>query len=166
MGSTSLADVYRWKDDKGQIVFGDTPPKDKKTTVVRIENTKKSGTQFAEPGLIKNIEQEAAQQRQNKPVLVKTVDSYCRRYISDLNKVEIFLEHTNSPRDQQKAHDLRKLIKRECGDNLSTQKFADSYCKRYREDLSKTEIFLEHTNSRRDQNKVIDLRKQIARECE
>lgn len=160
-----MAEVYRWKDDRGQIIFGDAPPKDKASTAIKIENTKKSGTQFAAPGLVKNIEQEAAQQRQNKPAPVKRIDPHCRRYISELNKIEIFLEHSNNPRDQQKARDLHKLIKRECSDDLLIQKFDDSHCKYYRENLSKTEIFLEHTRSQRDRNKAIDLRKQISREC-
>lgn len=161
-----MAEVYRWKDEKGRIVFGDAPPKDKKTTAISIENTENSGTQFATPESIRDVKQGAMHRQQKKPETTIRVDSHCRRYLSDLNKVEIYLEHTNSPRDQQKARDLRKLIKRECNKDLLSQKFSDSYCRHYREKLSKTEIFLEHTNTPRDQNKAKDLRKQIARECQ
>ena len=160
-----LAEIYQWEDDKGQTVFGDKPPKNKSATVKNIENTEGSGTRFADPQAVKNFKQSAGHQRPVKASRPESIDPYCRRYISQLNRVEIYLEHTNSPRDQQKAMDLRKLINRECSDDLHTRKFSDSYCNRYHEDLKKTEIFLEHSHSPRDQNRADDLRKQIAREC-
>lgn len=160
-----LAEVYQWEDDKGQTVYGDTPPKDRSATVKNIEKTEESGTRFADPQSVKNFRQESARQRPVKTENTKRADPYCRRYISQLNKVEIYLEHTNSPRDHQKAQDLRKLINRECSGKLQGQKFSDSYCDHYREDLKKTEIYLEHSHSPRDQNRANDLRKQIAREC-
>jgi hypothetical protein len=160
-----LAEVYQWQDEKGQTVFGDMPPKNKSVSVKNIESSADSGTRFADPEAVKNFNQKASQSRQLKTDQPERIDPFCRRYISQLNKVEIYLQHTKSPRDRQKAEDLRKLINRECSDNLHAQKFSDSYCDRYREDLKKTEIFLEHSNSPRDQNRADDLRKQIAREC-
>ena len=93
------------------------------------------------------------------------IDSHCRGYVSELNKIEIFLQHTPTDLDRQKAKDLRKLIKVECSNKVLTQKYDDSRCKRYRTDLTKTEIFLEHTPTDRDQQKIIDLKNQIFREC-
>jgi hypothetical protein len=161
----SPAEIYQWTDKHGNTVFGDKPPKHKDATSVDIDVIENSGTQFATPNQVKSIEREAAQPSRQKRVSKQPVDAHCRRYISDLNKVEIYLEHSNSPRDQQKASDLRKLIKRECSAEQLAQKYDDWRCKRYKEDLTKTEIFLEHANSPRDQRKADDLRKQIAREC-
>jgi hypothetical protein len=168
LATDGIAEIYRWKDDNGKMVFGDTPPKNKTSTAITIEDTTNSGTTFANPGQVKNFERQAeSPNRQSKPVIPHDyIDSHCRNYVSQLNKVEIYLEHTKSPRDQQKALDLRKIIKMECGDKVLTQKFDDSRCRRYREDLTKTEIYLEHTHTRRDRHKVEDLRKQIALECQ
>lgn len=163
--ATGTAGVYRWTDDNGTVIFGDTPPKDKTATAVRIENTKKSGATFANPKQIKSFERYAAKPHRNKPKPKKKISTDCRRYISKLNKVEIFLEHTDSPRDQLKARDLRRLAKKYCGATRLTQKFSDSYCNRYQKNLNKTEIFLEHTSSPRDEQKAKDLKSQIAREC-
>jgi len=164
------AGVYRWKDDNGKIVFGDFPPEDKTATEVSIENTEKSGTQFATPDQVKGMERDARNRRYNSSSISRqsrnNIDSYCRRYISELNKVEIYLQHTDTQRDRLKARDLRKLIKKECTGNVLTQKFDDARCTRYRRDLSKTEIFLEHSSNPRDEQKVMDLKKQIARECQ
>ena len=163
----SSADVYRWIDDNGKVVFGDTPPKNKTTTTVDIKNTEDSGTQFATPDQTKDIERDAQNRRsQNASTSHKRIDGYCRQYVSELNKIEIFLEHTVTTRDQRKAHDLRKLINKECGDNVLMKKFDDASCTRYRKELSKTEIFIEHSPSPRDERKVKDLKKQIARECQ
>jgi len=163
------AGVYRWKDDNGKIVFGDAPPKDKTSTAISIENTENSGTQFASPEQVKNIERDANNRLHKTPSTSrqsrKKIDSHCRRYISELNKVDIYLQHTDSPRDQLKARDLRKIIKKECGNNVLTQKFDDKKCANYHSKLNKTEIFLEHTSNPRDEQKVNDLKKQIAREC-
>jgi len=165
--ASSSADVYRWTDDNGKVVFGDTPPKDKTTTAVDIKNTEKSGTQFATPEQTKDIERDAQNRRsQSAPTSHQRVDPYCRRYVSELNKIEIFLEHTVTTLDQHKARDLRKLIKKECGKNVLTKKFDDGSCTRYRKELSKTKIFLEHSPNPRDEHKVKDLEKQIARECQ
>jgi Domain of unknown function (DUF4124) len=160
-----MAEVYRWTDDSGKVVFGDKPPKDKNATTVNIQNTQKSGTQFANPAQVKNFERSTTQSHPAQPAPAKRIDSDCRRYISQLNKVEVFLEHTNSPRDQLKARDLRKLIKRSCDNARLTQKFSDGYCNRYRRNLRKTEVFLQHTDSPRDRQKLKDLQKQIVREC-
>ncbi|HHI94587.1 MAG TPA: DUF4124 domain-containing protein [Gammaproteobacteria bacterium] len=163
------AGVYRWKDDNGKIVFGDTPPKDKTATAVNIDNTENSGTQFATPEQTKDIERDAKKRRYKTSSTSRQprnkIDSHCRRYISELNKVDIYLEHTDTPRDHLKARDLRKLIKKECGNKVLTQKFDDGRCASYRRKLSKTEIFLEHTPNPRDEQQVKDLKKQIAREC-
>jgi len=162
----SIAEIYRWKDDTGKIVFGDKPPKNKPSTAVSVEGTENTGTQFATTGQVKKIKRDAKNYRRSpQPNKAQRIDGHCRSYLSQLNKVEIFLEHTDTPRDQLKARDLRKIIKKECGRKLLTQKFDDSQCKRYRKELSKTEIFLEHTPSPRDQLKARDLRVQIAREC-
>ncbi len=164
------AGVYRWKDDDGKIVFGDTPPKDKTATAVNIENTEHSGTQFATPDQVKDIERDAKNRRPKSPPASRQsrnkIDSHCRRYISELNKVDIYLQHTDTERDRLKARDLRKLIKKECANNVLTQKFNDGRCTRYRKKLSETEMFLEHTSSPRDEQKAEDLKKQIARECQ
>lgn len=163
--TASAAEVYRWTDDNGKTMFGDKPPADKTATAVRIDHAQKSGAQFADPVQIKKFERSANKTRPAKKASKKKINANCRRYISQLNKVEIFLEHTNSPRDQLKARDLRKLASKNCGGTPLTQKFSDAYCKRYRRTLSKTEIFLEHTSSPRDEQKVKDLKKQLAREC-
>lgn len=167
ISSSSLADVYRWKDDSGKIVFGDSPPKNKTATTVTIDETKNSGTQFATPGQVQNFKHDAAvRPRLNKTITPQRVDPHCRNYISQLNQVEIYLEHTVTKRDQQKSIDLRKLIKKECGKNVLSRKFDDSQCTRHRESLSKLEIYLEHTVTPRDQQKAKDLRQQIIRECQ
>lgn len=161
----SQAEVFRWKDNNGQIVFGDSPPKNKTATAVSIDNTENSGAQFATPGQVKDIEQNAqSRHRQNRAST--HIDSRCRSYVSQLNKIEIFLQHTPTDLDKQKARDLRKLIKIECGNEVLTLKHDDWQCKRYRTDLNKAEIYLEHTFTERDEQKVKDLKKQIASECQ
>ena len=163
----SLAEVYRWQDDSGKIVFGDKPPKDKTTTVIQIENTEDSGAQFATPAQIKNIEQtNDNRRRQTNLSNQNNIDSHCRGYVSQLNKIEIFLKHTPTDLDRQKADVLRKLIKIECGSQVLSQKHDDWQCKRYQTDLTKAEIFFEHTPTPRDEQKIIDLKKQIAHECQ
>lgn len=165
--SSSLAEVYRWKDDNGKIVFGDSPPPNKTTTTININDIKDSGTQFAKPDQVsdftRNAEKHSTQSKSNTR---SNIDSHCRNYISQLNKVNIYLEHTVTKRDQQKAIDLRKLIKRECGNKILTQKFDDSRCTAYRVDLSKLEVYLTHTITKRDQQRASDLRQQITRECQ
>lgn len=161
----SSAEIYQWTDDNGKTVFSDAPPKHKDATTIDIKGTEKSGTRFATPKQVKSIERDAAQPPRQTRTPPQQIDAHCRRYVSDLNKVEIYLEHSNSPRDQHKANDLRKLIAKECSPEQLAKKFDDWRCKHYREDLNKTEIFLEHANSPRDQRKADDLRKQIAREC-
>lgn len=163
--ASNAADVYQWTDDNGKTVFGDTPPQNKVATPVHIGNTKNSGAQFAKPAQVKDFERSANKVRPKKAASKKKIDADCRRYISQLNKVEIFLEHTDSPRDQLRARDLRKLIKKSCGKTRKIQKFSDSYCHRYQKKLRETTIFLEHTSNPRDEQKVVDLKKQIAREC-
>jgi len=164
------AEIYRWKDDGGKVVFGDTPPKNKAATAVNIENTENSGTRFATPSQVKSIEHDAKNRQASNPAASRRnrtkIDSHCRRYISELNKVDIYLEHTDTPRDQLKARDLRKLIKKECGNKILTRKFDDRKCIGYRRKLSKTETFLEHTPNPRDEQQVRDLKKQLARECQ
>jgi hypothetical protein len=163
--TNGFAEVYRWKDASGKMVFGDTPPKGKTSTAITIEDTTNSGASFASPAQIKDFKRETeTTHRQIEPPTRDHIDSHCRNYVSQLNKVEIYLEHTNTKRDRQKALDLRKLIKMECDGEVLTQKFDDSRCRHYREDLTKTEVYLEHT--RRDRNKAEDLRKQIEIECQ
>ena len=161
-----LAEVYRWTDNDGKVVFGDTPPKDKTTTTISIENTEDSGAQFATPEQAKQIEQNAeSRQHRNNSATPNNIDSHCRGYVSQLNKIEIFLQHTPTKLDQQKASDLRKLIKIECGKQVLSQKFDDWHCRRYRTDLTKAEIFHQHTPTPRDEQKIKDLKEQIAHEC-
>lgn len=166
---TAQAEVYRWVDEQGRVIFGDSPPKEKQAEAKRItiENTEKSGARFATPQQIKDYDQQsqARQVKKNPAVANQRIDSRCRNYISQLNKVEIYLEHTPTVRDQQKARDLRKLINQECGDVGYQVKHDDAKCQRYRDDLSKAKIYLEHTPNARDQRKVKDLRTQINREC-
>lgn len=160
------AEVYRWQDEHGKTVFGDKPPKDKAATAVPIDGSDQSGTQFATPELIRDMENDAKYgQRDKRTAKQKPVDYHCRNYVSQLNKVEIYLQHTPSQRDQQKANDLRQLIKKECSDEVLSRKYDDWQCKRYREDLTKAEIYLQHTTTQRDRQRVKDLRQQIAREC-
>ena len=161
----ALAEIYQWTDKHGNTVFGDSPPKNKDATSIDIPNTEKSGTRFASPAQVKELEHEAKNPSPKPQPKQARVDAQCRRYLSELNKVELFLEHTNSPRDQHKANDLRKLIEKECSKEQLAQKFDDWRCQRYREDLSKTELFLEHSNNPRDERKAERLRQQIAREC-
>lgn len=164
----SHAEVYRWLNDRGEIVFGDAPPEGTKADSLSIDDPDNTGMKFATPEQIEKLRNDAKAQDKKQPRTNKTnpLDSYCRRYRSDLNKIEIYLEHTNSMRDVEKARDLRKLIKRECGSvNVSTGANR-SRCESYRQDMVKTQIYLEHTPNPRDKHKVEDLRKQIARECE
>lgn len=161
----SPAEIYQWTDKNGNTVFGDSPPKNKAATPVDIQNTETSGTRFATPTQVESLEREASRPSTQPRQPQQRIDGQCRRYISELNKVEIYLEHSNSPRDQHKANDLRKLLKKECSPEQLAKKFDDWRCKRYREDLSKTELFLEHSNNPRDERKAEGLRKQIAREC-
>ncbi len=135
---------------------------------VLVENAIGRGMKFATPEQIEELHNDAQTQKKGKSQAgqVSQSKSYCRRYRSDLNKIEIYLQHTNSVLDAQKAHDLRKIIKRECGGiNLSVEDNR-SRCNAYHQDLVKTEIYLEHTPNPRDKQKVKDLRKQIARECQ
>lgn len=165
--SPGMAEIYRWKDDSGKNVFGDTPPRDKTATAITIENTEDSGTQFATPEQIKLIEQNAKNsQRPSNASTRNTIDSHCRGYVSQLNKIEIYLQHTPTKLDQQKASDLRKLIKIECGNQILSQKYNDLQCDRYRTDLTRAEIFHQHTPTQRDQQKIKDLKAQIAQECQ
>ena len=162
----SQAETYRWQDEQGNPVFGDTPPKGKDATVITIENTQNSGAQFADPGLVNDLEKDVKARRKNPANQQQHVDSHCRQYVSQLNKIEIYLEHTPTQRDQQKALDLRKLIEKECNGDVLSLKHSDWQCKRYRQDLNKTRIYLEHTPSDRDAQRIKDLREQIARECQ
>jgi hypothetical protein len=160
------AEVYRWQDDNGKVVFGDTPPKDKAATAILIDNTDNSGTQFAAPELVKDMEDDAKNPRHpSRAPRHSPMDSRCRGYVSQLNKIEIYLQHTPTQRDRHRASDLRQLIKQECGDAVLSFKHDDWQCKRYREDLTKAEIYLQHTPTQRDRQRVKDLREQIAREC-
>ncbi|HEC18014.1 MAG TPA: DUF4124 domain-containing protein [Gammaproteobacteria bacterium] len=161
----TYAEAYRWTDDKGNTVFGDKPPKNKTATAVPIDNKQNTGTRFADPVQVKDFERKATQSRDRRSIPPTRIDPYCRRYISELNKVEIFLEHTDTEQDRQKARDLRKLIDKECGNEVLDLKFDDGRCTHYRKELSKTEIFLEHSPNEPDEHKVRDLKKQIAREC-
>jgi len=161
------AEVYRWINDRGEVVFGDQPPEEVKAGVVPLGEAARKGMKFATPEQIEKLHEKAQNRKQSNSRRKKTnpQDAYCRRYRSDLNKVEIYLQHTNSDRDVQKARDLRKLIKRECGKlNVSINKNS-SRCTSYHHELLKTEIYIEHTPNPRDKQKVIDLRKQIVREC-
>lgn len=163
------AEVYRWIDQHGNVIFGDKPPKEYEAAaeVITIDNTEKSGARFASPNQVKDFETDAQERQPNvrETAPDRRMDSRCRNYISQLNKVDIYLEHTRTARDEQKAADLRRLIQKECGDHARYQKHDDWQCLRYREDLTKAEIYFDHTPSERDRQKIADLRKQIAREC-
>jgi len=169
LSSSALqAEVYRWINDRGEVVFGDAPPEGTKAEHISTEDAANTGMKFATPEQIEKLRDDAREQGKARSNTGRTdpAAAYCQRYRSDLNKIEIYLEHTNSMQDVQKARDLRKLIKRECGSvNLSAGS-TRSRCESYRQDLLKTQIYLEHTPNPRDQHKVEDLRKQIARECE
>ena len=161
---TLQAEMYRWINDKGEVVYGDVPPKGTKAEVISADEVNNSGAKFATPEQIEKLREDI-----KKPPKIKKVtqpDTHCRRYVSDLNKLEIYLEHTYTDLDAQKASDLRKLIKRECKDMKISSIDNSSRCKTYRQDLAKTKIHLEHTPNDRDKQKVIDLGKQIARECD
>lgn len=156
------AEVFRWTNEQGEVVYGDSPPNSTSTEAVPI-NDAKSGTRFATEQQIKQLEQ--SRPPSNKKPKAKKMDSHCRKYVSQLNKTEIYLEHTYNERDAQKAKDLRKLIARECRADTLVVKHDDSRCGRYRQDLAKIEVYLEHTPTERDQQKAKDLQKQIKREC-
>ncbi len=162
------AEVYRWVNDNGEIVFGDNPPKDTAVDAVPVENKVGSGMKFATPEQIEEFHNNAQTQKKTKSQSSTSnpSKSYCRRYQSDLNKIEIYLQHTYSIKDAEKARDLRKLIKRECGGINLTLEDNRSRCNSYHQDMVKIEIYLEHTPNPRDKQKLKDLRKQIARECE
>jgi Domain of unknown function (DUF4124) len=161
----SEAEVYRWQDEQGKTVFGDTPPRNNPSTRIQLNNTQNTGTQFANPAQITNFERSPSASRPKRSPHRATISTECRGYIAQLNKVEIFLEHSISPRDQQKAGDLRKLIQKQCGPINLKQKFSDSRCRRYQRDLNKLEIFMEHTHTLRDEQKADDLRQQLRQEC-
>ncbi len=168
-------EVYRWVDDNGNVVFGDSPPpslkKAKKLKPIVIETPTPTGTQFATPEQIQQMQDDAKTRQRTKSSAPNNIDTQCRTYISQLNKVEIYLEHTSTARDEQKAKDLRKLIKMECGPQAlyANHRYRadknDWRCKQYRENIAKIEIYLEHTPTDRDKQTAIDLRKQAAREC-
>ncbi len=162
------AEVYRWLNDDGELIYGDKPPEGSRADAVPIENRAAQGMKFATPEQVEQFHTDAQTRKKTEPAPGNSnlSKSYCRRYRSDLNKIEIYLQHTYSVRDAQKASDLRKIIKRECSDiNLSAEDNR-SRCRSYHEEIVKTEIYLEHTPNPRDKQKVKDLRKQIARECE
>lgn len=109
------AEVYRWQDEHGKTVFGDKPPKDKAATAVPIDSSDNSGMQFATPELIRDMENEAKYGRPpSQASKQRPVDWHCRNYVSQLNKVEIYLQHTPTQRDRQRVKDLRQQIAREC----------------------------------------------------
>ncbi len=167
-GQSYAAEVYRWVNAEGEIVFGDRPPKETDIDIVPVKKTVSGGMKFATPEQIEKLHNDAQVQKKDKPQAggSRLSKSYCQRYRSNLNKVEIYLQHTYNVQDAQKARDLRRLIKRECrGINLSVEDNR-SRCKSYRQDLLRTEIYLEHTSNPRDRQKVKDLRKQIGRECQ
>ena len=59
----NAAEVYRWKDDSGKIVYGDKPPNDKPSTPVTVKNTENTGAQFATTGQVKKLERDAQKGR-------------------------------------------------------------------------------------------------------
>lgn len=162
------AEVYRWVNDRGETVFGDSPPKGTQADVVPVDTTVGRGMKFATPKQVEQFHNEAQTQKKarSQSGVSSPSKSYCRRYQSDLNKIEIYLQHTYSIKDAEKARDLRKLIRRECSGVHLTAEDNRSRCNSYHQDMVKTEIYLEHTPNPRDKQKLKDLRKQIARECE
>ncbi|HEB54950.1 MAG TPA: DUF4124 domain-containing protein [Gammaproteobacteria bacterium] len=167
-GQSCIAEVYRWTNDKGEIVFGDRPPKGVDVDIIPLKKAVGSGMEFATPEQIKKLHTDVQVKKKTKPRAggTRLSKSYCQRYRSNLNKVEIYLQHTYNVQDAQKAQDLRKLIKRECNGITLSVEDNRSRCKSYRQELVRTEIYLEHTSTPRDRQKVNDLRKQIRRECQ
>ncbi|VAX08658.1 hypothetical protein MNBD_GAMMA25-885 [hydrothermal vent metagenome] len=161
------AEVYRWLNEEGEIVFGDKPPKGTKADVIQVKKAGSHGMKFATPEQIEEFHNELAMPAKSNTSTGRSnlSASYCRRYRSDLNKIEIYLQHTNSVKDVEKAADLRELIKRECSGINYSKEDNRSRCQSYHQDLVKTEIYLDHTPNPRDKQRVKDLRKQMAREC-
>jgi hypothetical protein len=110
--NVSQAEMYRWINEKGDVAYGDMPPKDVEAELISADKVTPSGTAFATNQQIEDLHNELdAPQKSEK---AKPTDYYCRGYVSDLNKLEIYLEHTVTDRDKQKVIDLRKQIEREC----------------------------------------------------
>ncbi|MCW9023497.1 MAG: DUF4124 domain-containing protein [Gammaproteobacteria bacterium] len=160
------ADVFRWLNKDGEVIYGDSPPKEVQSEIVPLEEAGQSGMRFATDQQIEQINESSnSAAERSRSTKTKKIDSHCRKYISQLNKTEIYLEHTYNERDAQKARDLRKLIKRECAKDVLSYQHDDSRCEGYRQDLSKVEVYLEHTPTVRDKQKAKDLHEQIKREC-
>ena len=163
------ADMFRWENQQGETVFGDRPPKDVDATPITVEEIPKTGNRFSSEQQIEQMHQDAAisrevESRQSNRA-AQRIDYHCRDYVSQLNKAEIQIERSYNVRDAQKAVDLRKLIKKECGESVLSVKHDDWRCRQYRRDLEKAKIYQEHTPNSVDSKKVEVLTKQIAREC-
>lgn len=164
---TIEAEVYRWIDEQGNVVYGDRPPKDRKLQPLPLRESAGRGTSFATPEQIEKLHaSDKTSKGKSRSADENTARrSTCQRYRSDLNEVEIYLQHTWSQRDALRARDLRKLIRRECTGVAARLERDSSRCRGYRRELLETEIYLEHTPNPRDQQRVQDLEKQIEREC-
>ena len=163
------AEMYRWEDKQGKVVFGDNPPKGVEAKPMTVEEIPKTGNRFSSEKQIDRIHQDAVINREIEKRVSKQrktqTDYHCRDYVSQLNKAEIQIQRSYNVRDAQKAIDLRKLIKKECGERVLSVKHNDWRCDQYRRDLEKAKIYQEHTPNSVDQKKVATLTEQIAREC-
>lgn len=163
------AEMYRWKNKQGEVVFGDQPPVGAQAEPITVEEIPKTGNRFSDESQIKRLHQDAAMRRELDARLSRQpaprTDYHCRDYVSQLNKAEIQIQRSYNVRDAQKVVDLRKLIKKECGESTFNTKYDDWRCKQYRRDLEKARIYVEHTPNSVDQKKIDSLQQQIAREC-
>ena len=163
------AEMYQWENQQGEMVFGDRPPGGVDATPITVDEIPRTGNRFSSEQQIQRMHQDAAIRREvERRELDRSqprIDSHCREYISQLNKAEIQIERSYNVRDAQKAIDLRKLIKKECGENVYSIKHDDWRCRQYRRELEKAKIYLQHTPNSVDEKKVDVLTGQIAREC-
>ncbi len=156
--SPLLAEAYQWRDENGNLVFSDKPPSENKADKIQLRPLEKSGANFGTSNEWQGLEFE---NREEKPL-----NSFCRRKVSELNKIRTFLQHSNNDRDKQKASDLEDLITQECGKQALSQRFNDSHCDRYRRQATKIRIYLKHTPNDRDKQRLTDLQEQIKLECQ
>ena len=167
IATSAEAEVYRWQDKNGEPVYGDVPPDGVQAEVLTVEEISESGTHLATPQAIDKMKKELDENTEgrNNKSSDHRMDYHCRNYVSQLNKIEIYLDHTYTDRDAQKAKDLRALIKKECGRDARKIKHSDWRCTDYQQDLAKTELHVKHSSNDRDLQKIQDLKKRISREC-
>lgn len=152
--------MYRWLDTHGRLHYSDTPPPDQADAIEPQEMPQLPAT-----GVRLADDMDLNPTPDDKPPVKAKADSRCRRYHSDLNKVELYLQHTPNDRDRQRAADIREQISIECSGFALKRDYGDSRCRGHHSRLNKLEIFYRHSPNHRDRQKIADLKRQIEMEC-